>query len=93
MDDFATEWTSKGDGAWTRALQVAAGEPPLLLRVSPSDLTDRGDDPWLWEVVEAGSEGDPEEGQIDAGSMATRTAAMEAALDRARAHIAILAEA
>ncbi|WP_424139108.1 hypothetical protein [Roseomonas chloroacetimidivorans] len=93
MDSFATDWASEGDGTWTRTLQIAADEPPLLLRVSPSDLTDQGDDPWRWRVVEADNEGDPEQGQIDAGSMATRETAMAAALDRAQAHIAILAEA
>jgi hypothetical protein len=93
VDCFASEWTSDGDSTWRRTFLIATGEPPLLLRVLPSDLTDRGDDPWLWEIVEADSEGDPEEGQIDAGSTATREAAMAAALDRARAHIAILAEA
>jgi hypothetical protein len=91
VDGVVLDWSSEGGDTWTRDLPVAAGEPPLLLRVYANEMADRGDDPWLWEVVEAGSEGDPADGNIDTGGASTREAAMAAAIEEATAHIGILA--
>ena len=91
MDRVVLDWSSEGGDTWTRALPIAAGEPPLLLRVYVNEMADRGDDPWLWDIVEAGSEGDPADGHIDAGGASTRETAMAAAIEEATAHIGILA--
>ncbi|MFH5927170.1 hypothetical protein [Roseomonas xinghualingensis] len=92
MDGVASEWSSEGGDAWTKTLPIAAGEPPLLLRVYASAMADRGDDPWLWEVVEADFGDNLAEGRIDAGGTATRETAMMAAIEQATAHIGILAD-
>ncbi|WP_198384799.1 hypothetical protein [Roseomonas sp. KE2513] len=85
-------WTATADYVWTRILPIKEGEPPLLLRVFPNPLEGAWDEPWRWEIVEAGYGDGLLEPEIDTGGATGLEAAMEAASTEAAAHVAGLAD-